>query len=104
MSKFVDCPKCSRSRPEICMANGSCDLCRAEAKHAVAAANPWKKTKAEYRYERDVLLDKTDWTQTGDQDPEISERWKPYRRALKDMDFSDLDNIVFPTPPEKIDW
>ena len=26
--------------------------------------------------------------------------WKAYRKALRDMDFSDLDNITWPTKPE----
>jgi len=26
--------------------------------------------------------------------------WKTYRQALRDMDFSDLDNITWPTKPE----
>ena len=25
--------------------------------------------------------------------------WKAYRKALRDMDFSDLDNITWPTKP-----
>ena len=27
--------------------------------------------------------------------------WKTYRQELRDMDFSDLDNITWPTPPEE---
>ena len=26
--------------------------------------------------------------------------WKTYRKALRDMDFSDLDNLTWPTKPE----
>tara|TARA_Y100001938_G_C7974652_1_gene371104 strand:+ start:588 stop:836 length:249 start_codon:yes stop_codon:yes gene_type:complete len=26
--------------------------------------------------------------------------WKTYRQALRDMDFSDLDNLTWPTKPE----
>ena len=26
--------------------------------------------------------------------------WKAYRKALRDMDFSDLDNLKWPTKPE----
>ena len=26
--------------------------------------------------------------------------WKEYRQALRDMDFSDLDNLKWPTKPE----
>jgi hypothetical protein len=40
---------------------------------------------AALRAERDHRLAASDWTQMRDQDPLLSAKWQPYRRALKDM-------------------
>tara|TARA_R100000808_G_C2126055_1_gene136309 strand:- start:12 stop:206 length:195 start_codon:yes stop_codon:yes gene_type:complete len=51
--------------------------------------------------DRDVLLNRTDWMviKAVEQGTTIEDKWKTYRQQLRDMDFSDIDNIVFPTKP-----
>tara|TARA_R110002012_G_C11517478_1_gene599093 strand:+ start:658 stop:951 length:294 start_codon:yes stop_codon:yes gene_type:complete len=56
----------------------------------------------ELRRQRDMLLAETDWM--GNQDVTISNAWKTYRQALRDITSqtpSDdtLSNITFPTKP-----
>ena len=57
---------------------------------------------AELRNQRDVLLAETDWM--GNQDVTISNAWKTYRQALRDITKQTptddtLSNITFPTKP-----
>ena len=54
------------------------------------------------RRQRDILLAETDWM--GNQDYSITDAWKTYRQALRDITSqtpSDdaLSNITFPTKP-----
>ena len=56
----------------------------------------------ELRRQRDILLAETDWM--GNQDYSITDAWKTYRQALRDITSqtpSDnaLSNITFPTKP-----
>lgn len=50
---------------------------------------------------RDKMLKESDWTQSSDAILTSSEKtaWQIYRETLQDMDFSDLDNIIFPEMP-----
>jgi len=57
----------------------------------------------ELRKQRDFLLAETDWM--GNQDYSITDAWKTYRQALRDITSqtpSDdvLSNITFPTKPK----
>ena len=57
---------------------------------------------AELRRQRDMLLAETDWM--GNQDVTISNAWKTYRQALRDITTQtptddSLSNITFPTKP-----
>ncbi len=54
------------------------------------------------RSRRDMLLGSTDRTQLFDIDPLVSEKFKPYRQALRDIpqDYANVDDVVWPTPPE----
>jgi len=56
----------------------------------------------ELRRQRDALLAETDWM--GNQDVTISNAWKTYRQALRDITTQTptddaLSNITFPTKP-----
>ena len=53
--------------------------------------------------DRDVLLNRTDWMviKAVEQGTTIEDKWKTYRQQLRDMDFSDPDNIVFTTKPKE---
>jgi hypothetical protein len=57
----------------------------------------------ELRRRRDVLLAETDWL--GNQDVTMSDAWKTYRQALRDITTQTptddaLSNITFPTKPK----
>jgi len=57
----------------------------------------------ELRRRRNVLLAETDWM--GNQDVTISDAWKKYRQALRDITTQTptddaLSNITFPTKPK----
>lgn len=49
------------------------------------------------RDERDSLLAECDWTQGADVPAEISDKWKPYRQALRDVTSQE-------TFPESVTW
>jgi len=51
------------------------------------------------RIERNMKLSLTDWRALSDLT--LSDEWKTYRQALRDLPStqSDPDNITFPTPP-----
>ena len=56
----------------------------------------------ELRKQRDALLAETDWM--GNQDYSITDAWKTYRQALRDITDTTpsddaLSNITFPTKP-----
>lgn len=52
---------------------------------------------------RDQLLSKTDWvvTRASDTGVAVSDEWKTYRQALRDLPATqtDVDNITYPTKP-----
>jgi len=50
--------------------------------------------------ERNSLLAESDVYVLEDFPTSKKTEWKAYRKALRDMDFSDLDKITFPTKPE----
>ena len=53
------------------------------------------------RAKRTTLLRESDWTQLPDVPfgaPRV-QAWRDYRQALRDIDFTDPDNIVWPTEP-----
>ena len=60
------------------------------------------KRMVELRRQRDALLAETDWM--GNQDYSITDAWKTYRQALRDITDTTpsddaLSNITFPTKP-----
>lgn len=60
--------------------------------------DPYWKSLRDERHQR--MLD-CDWTQSGDQSEEVSELWRPYRQALRDLPATTVDpiNPIWPTPP-----
>ena len=55
---------------------------------------------ANLRAERNYILSTTDCFVTEDFPTTKKAEWKTYRQELRDMDFSDPDNITWPTKPE----
>lgn len=57
---------------------------------------------AEAKAERNAKLAETDVYMTSDFPITVEQKtsWQTYRQALRDMDFSDLDNLTWPTKPE----
>ena len=55
-----------------------------------------------FRTKRNSFLGETDWmvVKAVEAGTTIESKWKTYRQELRDMDFSDVDNIVYPTVPE----
>ena len=56
------------------------------------------------RRDRDIKLQKTDWMTLADS-PDISDEWKAYRQALRDLpgtlnDTTVLETITWPDEPE----
>lgn len=59
------------------------------------------------RFKRSLLFQESDWTQFADS-PLADEKkveWSTYRQTLRDLpsqypDETNIDNVVFPTPPE----
>ena len=56
---------------------------------------------ARMRYQRDLLLDKSDWTQTADDPTGNAEAWATYRQALRDFPatWTPGPTADFPDPP-----
>jgi hypothetical protein len=53
------------------------------------------------RTKRNELLTRSDWTQLPDVVLSTKQAWALYRQALRDItEQPDLDNIVWPTPPQ----
>ena len=52
------------------------------------------------RAERNAFLADTDRYMAEDFPTTQKDNWKTYRQALRDMDFSDLNNLNWPTKPE----
>ena len=55
---------------------------------------------AEQKAKRNSLLANSDIYLIEDFPTTKKTEWKAYRKALRDMDFSDLDNLIWPTKPE----
>ncbi len=52
------------------------------------------------KLKRNLLLEESDKFVLEDFPTTKKAEWKTYRKALRDMDFSDLDNLTWPTKPE----
>ncbi len=52
------------------------------------------------KLKRNLLLEESDKFVLEDFPTTKKAEWKTYRKALRDMDFSDLDNLKWPTKPE----
>ena len=52
------------------------------------------------KLKRNLLLEESDKFVLEDFPTTKKTEWKAYRKALRDMDFSDLDNLTWPTKPE----
>jgi len=52
------------------------------------------------KIKRNLLLEESDKFVLEDFPTTKKTEWKTYRKALRDMDFSDPDNITWPTKPE----
>jgi len=52
------------------------------------------------RAERNSLLQESDKYMSTDFPTTKKTEWKTYRESLRDMDFSDPENITWPTKPE----
>ena len=52
------------------------------------------------KLKRNLLLEESDKFVLEDFPTTKKAEWKTYRIALRDMDFSDLDNLNWPTKPE----
>ena len=55
---------------------------------------------AECRAKRNHRLAETDLFMIEDFPTDKKADWKTYRQSLRDMDFSDPDNLTWPTKPE----
>ena len=63
---------------------------------AMEISNAWRLK--QIRAQRDQLISQTDWWMLPDRSP--TDEQKAYRQALRDItEQSDLNNIVWPTPP-----
>ena len=65
---------------------------------APATADSMRESKI--KAHRNFLLAKSDKYMIEDFPTTKKVEWKAYRKALRDMDFSDLDNLKWPTKPE----
>ena len=52
----------------------------------------------ELKAERNAILADTDCFMLEDFPTDKKEEWKTYRQALRDMDFSDPENVTWPKP------
>jgi len=68
--------------------------------HSVTYDDPSKSQVSELKAERNAKLAETDVYMVEDFPTTKKTEWKEYRKKLRDMDFSDPDNITWPTKPE----
>ena len=68
--------------------------------HPVTYDDPSKSQVSEIKAERNAKLAETDVYMVEDFPTTKKTEWKAYRKKLRDMDFSDPDNITWPTKPE----
>ena len=64
------------------------------------------KVLSKLRRQRFELLIEWDWTQLDDLSPEIKDKWKEYRQALRDLpeqyqEETSFEDIIWPTQPGK---
>ena len=54
------------------------------------------------RFERNIRLADSDWSQNNDVPDDVKQKWQPYRQALRDITehYSSLDDVVWPDKPE----
>ena len=57
---------------------------------------------SELRFERDLLLQQSDWTQSRDITLSNDADWKTYRQELRDItkDYKSLNDVKWPAKPE----
>ncbi len=65
-------------------------------------AEATKRVSISMRFERDMLLSTTDWTQLSDVPQAIKDKYATYRQALRDVPQQSgfPQNIVWPVKPE----
>lgn len=65
-------------------------------------AEATKRVSISMRFERDMLLSTTDWTQLSDAPQAIKDKYAAYRQALRDVPQQPgfPDNIQWPVKPE----
>ena len=70
--------------------------------HSVTYDDPSESQVSELKAERNAKLAETDIYMISDYPITTEQKtaWETYRQSLRDMDFSDLDNITWPTKPE----
>ena len=70
--------------------------------NSVSYDDPSESQVSELRAERNAKLAETDIYMISDYPITTEQKtaWETYRQALRDMDFSDPDNITWPTKPE----
>ena len=73
----------------------------------IGVTTPLESVVLKVRMQRDILLATTDYTHLADSplSHEKKLEWALYRQALRDLpsqyqDETDIDNVVYPTPPE----
>lgn len=68
--------------------------------HSVTYDDPNEFKVSQLKAERNAKLAETDVYIIEDFPTTKKTEWKAYRKALRDMDFSDPDNLNWPTKPE----
>ena len=70
--------------------------------HSVTYDDPSESQVSELRAERNAKLAETDIYMISDYPITTEQKtaWQTYRQELRNMDFSDPDNITWPTKPE----
>lgn len=53
------------------------------------------------RYERNLLLNQSDWTQLSDVPADLKAKWATYRQALRDLPetYENSEDVKWPKPP-----
>lgn len=101
MAKKKICNTCVRERPIFVFdKNDKCDFCRRNDERDKPKGTP-DYTWDDVRQERNLLLEKSDWTMLKDADVELEIDYKPYRKKLKDItdDYENPEDVVWPDEP-----
>ena len=88
MENLSPCPKCSRQAADFTIINGECGSCRAEVRRDAAKAAQIEARAAslnDIRGRRNILLQRTDWTQLPDVSNETKASWQSLRQELRDI-------------------